>query len=163
MPANKKTNSSELLNTKNKLIDVKPLTIYNSLSPYIDADKKVNVISSILCGKDDVTPVIDKKDNYPIDQKALVKSSILLGMRPKDDPSDSDQRMSLEKWLILKPENCDSSINEQEKEIISLGKVINGNTKPLNGMKNKKKNGKKLLTKKEGFQVYNHWESNINL
>lgn len=164
LPSNK-INQSELLYTNNELNDVEPLTVKNSLSSSIDSDKNGNVKTSILCGKDNVTSVLDEKVKYSIDQKVL--GIQLLGMRPKDDPSDNYQvakKISLKKRLILKPLNYDSLTSEQDKEIVSLGKVNSGITKPLNVMKNIRKNNiKQFLPKKEESISYSHWESNIKL
>lgn len=110
-------------NSNNKTIEsstngIKPLSIYNSLVPYIDSDKDgSDGESSSLSGEDNgSSPVILGKFKHSTDQRVPDKKPLV--MRPKEDPSEvATVETPPKKCLVLKPINDDSPINEREKEL----------------------------------------------
>lgn len=102
----------------------KPLSIYNSLVPYIDSDNNGSDAeeSSSLSGEDNIISVIGKI-KHSTDQKVPDKKHLVL--RPKDDSTNSVSKDTPpKKCLVLKPPDDESPINEREKEILPTKKCL---------------------------------------
>lgn len=112
-----KLHSETTLNSNNKSIEtlsnVKPLSIYNSLVPYIDSDKDDSDVESSSLSDDDSSTLVTGKIKHSTDQKVPDKKPLV--MRPKEDPSDEfDKEITPKKCLVLKPRNDDLPIVERE-------------------------------------------------
>lgn len=125
----KERSQTESWNSSNKVSEsstngVKPLSIYNSLVPYIDSDKDgSDGESSSLSGGDTTVSVIVGKIKHSSDQKVPDKKPLV--MRPKEDFDDQGTKETPpKKCLVLKPQNDDSPINELEKEVLPTKKCL---------------------------------------
>lgn len=93
--------------TTDTLNNVKPLSIYNSIVPYIDSDRDDSDDS-------DNTLSVIRKLKHLKDQKVPDKKPLV--MRPKEDPDDNGvaTETTPKKCLVLKPQNDDSPVVERE-------------------------------------------------